>query len=279
MNILPLALHGALLGFLGPVGDIFNLLITQPMEAMLRFLAMNFALGNLGIAIIVFTLIIKTVLSPLTFIGARLQRKNQEEQARVGPALQQLRKKYRRDPQRLNSETMKLYQEHGINPLGQLSGCMPLLVQMPVLYGLYFSLRDALTKFHGTHFDFLWVHSLASHGVAASGETFWFVLPVFCAVTTWVQLRMSQLPGSTAGNEQATQMMRTMQFLSPAMIGYFAVQFPAGLALYWLVSNLFGIVQQWFITGWGTLPVPNSFTDFLPPAVRKRKKPRQGEVG
>jgi YidC/Oxa1 family membrane protein insertase len=263
------------LGFLGPVGDLFNLLIAQPMQEALKFIALNFAMRNLGIAIIIFTLLIKLVLSPLTYWGLRLQSKNMEEQAKLAPAMAALRKKYKKDPQRLQAETMKLYQEHGINPLGQVSGCLPLVVQMPVLYGLYFSLRNAISTLHGVSFGFLWVHSLANHGLAAAGEPVWFLIPLLCALTTWVQVRMAQVPGAMVGNEQQQQMTKTIQLISPAMIGYFAIQFPYGLGLYWLVSNTFQIIQQWFITGWGTLPVPTWMSEFIPPGARARRDRRR----
>src|SRR5919206_899532 len=96
------------------------------------------AIGAYGVAIIVITLIIRALLAPLLQFQLMTSRKAMVEQRKLAPQVAELRKKFKKDPQRLNAETMKLYQEHGINPLGQFVGCLPRLLQMPVLIALYY---------------------------------------------------------------------------------------------------------------------------------------------
>jgi YidC/Oxa1 family membrane protein insertase len=225
--------------------------ISQPMAEALVFLA--HALGdNAGLAIIVFTLAIKLLLVPLTLQQLKSARAMQELQ----PHIQELQRKYKGDKQRLTEETMALYKEHHVNPA---AGCLPLLLQLPILYGLYGALID-LGNACASHdaagqcvphvlysplftAGFAWLPSLAAPDP-------WHILPVFCVVSQWVQQRMMQTQKQTDPQQAAMQSM--MQFM-PLMIGVFSWGLAAGLPLYWAVSTLFSIVQQYFITGWGQL--------------------------
>ena len=96
------------------------------------------AIGAYGAAIIVLTLIIRVILSPLFQFQLVTQRRSMVEQRKLAPQIADLRKKFKKEPQRLNQETMKLYQEHGVNPLGGMIGCLPMVIQMPVLIALYY---------------------------------------------------------------------------------------------------------------------------------------------
>ncbi len=217
------------------------------------------AIGAYGIAIIVVTIIIRLLLAPLQQFQLVNQRKTMAEQRKLAPQVAELRKKYKKDPQKLNAEMMKLYQEHGVNPLGGLIGCLPLVVQLPVLYALYYVFRGA----HVGAQHFLFVPNLMeipnqTHLIAGTPipEIAFLVFPLLAAATTFVQTKMLQQPtppNPTEQEMQTQQMQRTMVYLSPLMIGYFALQVPAGLGLYWFIGNCVSIIQQSFVVGWGNL--------------------------
>jgi YidC/Oxa1 family membrane protein insertase len=220
------------------------------------------AIGAYGVAIIVLTLLIRLVLSPLTQFQLVRQRRTMVEQRKLAPELAELRKKYKKDNTRLQAETMKLYQEHGVNPLGGFVGCLPLVIQIPILSALYY----VFTGFaHSQHvaLPFLFVPNLndnPSHHPLIAGLPIpalaYLVFPILAAVTTLVQSRMLQTPPNPNPSEQerqTQQMQRTMLWLSPLMIGYFAISVPAGLGLYWFVGNCVGIIQQSFVFGWGNV--------------------------
>ncbi len=213
------------------------------------------AVGPFGIAIILLTIVIKLILSPLFQYQITTSRRVQAEQRRVAPQLSALRKKYKKDPQRLNQETMALYREHGINPLSQMSGCLPAVVQAPILIALYWVIYGYTKHPPIGDLHFLWIsHLQLAAGIATNG---FFILPILAGLTTFVQTKMMTPTGGTAGQD-ATQaaMTQNITLIMPAFIGFISLNFPAALALYWVVSNLFSIGQQYFITGWGSLSVP-----------------------
>src|SRR5947208_14580310 len=113
-------------------------------------------IGAYGVAIIVVTILIRLLLAPLQQFQLVNQRKTMVEQRKLAPQVAELRKKYKKEPQKLNAEMMKLYQEHGVNPLGGLIGCAPLVVQLPVLTALYYVFRGA----HVTAPHFLFIPDL-----------------------------------------------------------------------------------------------------------------------
>ncbi len=224
------------------------------------------AIGAYGVAIIVITVIIRVLLSPLQQFQLVTQRKTYAEQRKLAPEVAELRKKYRKDPQRLNTETMKLYQEHGVNPLGGMIGCLPLVIQIPILTALYY----VFTTWAHTHpaEPFLFIPNLnenPNHHMIAAGlpipAIVYLIFPLLAALTTLIQTRMLQMPpppNPTEQELQTQQMQRTMLWISPLMIGYFALQVPAGLGLYWFVGNVVSIIQQSFVVGWGNI-LPSRF--------------------
>lgn len=239
-------------------------------------------LGAYGLAIIVLTVIVRLILSPLYHLQLALSKKNLAEQRKVAPQLAELRKKYRGDPQKLQQATMELYREHGVNPLGGLSGCLPSLVQMPILIALYYvfygNARD-----HTFTDNFLFVPHLndtpLSHPLAPGlpvPTLAYLVIPLLAAATTYVQSKMMQQPPNPAATEQerqAQQVTKQMQVFMPLMIAYFAIVTPAGLGLYWFISNCFAIIQQYLVNGWGGLrpaPAPEP-----PPGTRVATDPRR----
>jgi len=206
--------------------------------------------GHYAFSIIIFTVIIKLFLFPLTL----KQLKSTKEMQVVQPKIKELQEKYKNDKETLNIKTMELYKEHKINPM---SGCLPLLIQMPILFGLFAALREPLTYVFITpelasigsqaiHAPFLWMPNLVDPDSLAniiSGSAIFTklpgILPIVSAALTYVQMQ-SMNKGQTQQNSQM-QMMNTMM---PFMILWFGTQMSGGLVLYWSVSTLFQIAQQ-----------------------------------
>jgi YidC/Oxa1 family membrane protein insertase len=227
------------------------------------------AVGAYGVAIVVMTLVIRLALAPLQQFQLVTQRRSMAEQRKLAPQVAELRKKYKKDMQRQNQEIMKLYKEHGVNPLGGLVGCAPLIVQMPILSALYFVFRFRAPQLHmPTHFLFLpnlndipSQHSLFAILGLAIPTAAYLIFPLLAAITTFMQAKMMQMPpppNPTDQELQTLQIQRSMVFISPLMIGYFALTVPVALALYWFVGNCVGIIQQSFVVGWGNL-LPSRF--------------------
>ena len=221
-------------------------------------------IGAYGVAIIILTLIIRILLAPLQQFQLITQRRSMVEQRKLAPQVGELRKKYKKEPQKLNQEMMKLYQEHGVNPLGGLVGCLPLVVQIPILTALYYVFQGFAATVHVKQ-PFLFVPDLNSspmhHTVMLLGMLpvpwlAYLVFPLLAGLTTLIQTRMLMMPPAPNPTEQelqTQQMQRTMMFLSPLMIFYFSLQVPAGLGLYWFIGNCVSIIQQSFVVGWGNL--------------------------
>lgn len=174
-----------------------------------------------GIAIIVLTIIIKTTLLPL----AVKQIKSMKAMQEIQPLMQQVQKKYKNDPKKLREEMGKLYKEHGANPM---SGCLPLLIQMPFLVSIYYALQGF--PYDPAHESFLWLESLA-----VPDST--YILPILSAASTFV-ISWQTTPKDAPGNQ------KTMLLVMPLMIGWMSLNFPSGLVIYWIVVNLYQLVQQ-----------------------------------
>jgi YidC/Oxa1 family membrane protein insertase len=205
-----------------------------------------------GFAIILFTLGIKLITFPLTMSQIR----GMEAQKALQPKIQELQKKYGKDREKLSQEQMKLYQEAGVNPL---SGCLPLLVQMPVLFGLYSALVVLGPQLDNARF--FWIPDLGfphyTAGMSWIPELFnsgqyllllaYLVLPALLMVTQ-VLTQKYMTPATPAGSDGQAGMMRQMTTIMTLMFGFFTLQVPAGLTLYWVTSNVLQIVQQLAIT-------------------------------
>jgi YidC/Oxa1 family membrane protein insertase len=195
---------------------------------------------NYGLAIVLFTLIIRTVLAPLYVAQIRSSRKMMQ----LSPKLKELQKKYGKDREALTRETMALYREYNHNPA---LGCVLPLVQLPILWSLFLVLRDIASKAPALHHDvyasgFLWMTSLGHPDQL-------HILPIVAGITQWITQRMMLQPTSDPQQRQVNQIM---QFL-PLMIVAFAWAYPSGLAVYWVVSNFYMMLLQYFISGWGQL--------------------------
>ena len=244
---------------------IFGVPLSWGLSTIYHFLAANPVLatiGAYGLAIMVVTVLVRLILSPLFQLQLMLSRRSMQQQRKLAPELAELRKKHKNDPRKQQAEMMKLYKEHGVNPLGGLSGCLPALVQFPILSALYFVFLGNANK-HAFPDHFLFVPHLnatpLSHPLLPGlpiPQLVYLIIPLLAAGTTFVQSKMMQQPLSpipTDQERQQQQMTRTMQVMMPLMIAYFAFLTPAGLGLYWFVSNCVSIIQQYFVTGWGGL--------------------------
>jgi len=279
-----------------PIHALWFAIFYLPIQAALSFIYTQLAtypvivwIGAYGVAIIVLTIIIRVLLSPLQQFQLVTQRKTMVEQRKLAPQVGELRKKYRKDPQKLNTEMMKLYQEHGVNPLGGLVGCLPLIVQLPILTALYYVFTGFARNNHViAHFLFVPdlnenpIHHLLIAGIPFIPVPAYLVFPLLAAATTFIQSKMLQMPAPlnpTDQEQQQMQMQRTMVFISPLMIGWFALSVPAGLGLYWFVGNCVSIIQQSFVVGWGNLwpsrakPLPGATVSL--PANKAPTQPRK----
>lgn len=193
---------------------------------------------NYGIAIIIFTIIIKLLLLPLTTMQVRSMRAMQE----IQPKVAEIQKKYKNDPEKANQAVMELYQKHRVNPF---SGCLPLLIQMPILYALFAALRNFFSPenhpayVNMEHAKFLWIPNL--------GQPDPYILPILAMIFTFLQQRIN----SPAGNVDQTQ--KTMLYVMPLFMGWISRSFPAGLAIYWIVYSIMSALEQLFLRRKGSL--------------------------
>lgn len=238
-----------------------------PLKDLLMFL--TYGLHSYGLSIIIFTILVRGVLAPLNLRQLRSARK----MAALAPRIKELQQRYKGNREEQTKATMALYKEEGANPA---AGCLPLLIQMPVLYSLFFVFQQlAKTPRIGPtqifHQTFLWFtldtpDKLFGHFFLGA-TSYWGPLPILAALTQWIQSRMMMQPTSDP-QQRSTQQI--MQFL-PIMILIFAVNYPAGLALYWVTSTTFSIVMQYFITGWGQLfKSPFKVPEAPPPPPRAK---------
>jgi YidC/Oxa1 family membrane protein insertase len=273
------------LQFLKPVGDVLRF----PFQQALGFLYGVFhaipvvdSIGPYGLAIIVVTIAVKLLLFPLFQTQLKLTKRSQAEQRKIAPELAEIRKRYKKDPQRLNKEMMALYKQHGINPLSPMLGCLPTLAQMPVLIGLYQAIFQAHNYLpHGANAHFLGL-DLSVHATTAMPVT--WILPLLAGATTFVQSKMfaQPVPANPDPDDQAAQMAKmtsSMSLLMPVLITFFAFQPYAlqGLVLYWIIGNIFMIFQQYTVNGWGQLPIlGNKPPVDVPPVGRGKDRDKRG---
>lgn len=188
--------------------------------------------SNYGLAIILLTIVIRLILWWPTHKSYKSMKKMQVGMSKMQPRLKTLKEVYRDNPQKLNEETMKLYKEYQINPMG---GCLPMLLQMPVFFALYATLTAAV-ELKGASFFWVWKDLSLKDPI--------YLLPILMGLSMFVQQKMSTPPAATP--EAATQ-QKMMLYFMPIMLTFFAFMWPSGLLLYWVVSNILSIGQQVFI--------------------------------
>ncbi len=226
--------------------NIWNLILVWPIEGALKGLA-EFT-DNAGLAIILFTIIVRTAMLPLSL----QQIKSQKAMMQLQPRLRELQKHYAGDRGKMGQEQIRLYKEAGVNPL---AGCLPMLIQMPIWFALYSSLVNLSSdpNYHRFQTPFLWIPNLAMPSMPVfddPGTWGLLILPVLTSITQWIVQKMSTMPTT---DQQQQQMNRMMEWM-PFMFLIFSFQVAAGLTLYWVISNVYSIFQQRFTVGWGSLP-------------------------
>ena len=181
--------------------------------------------GQYGLSIIILVIIVRTLILPLTI----KQVKSSKAMQAIQPELMKIKEKYKDEPEKQQQETMKLFQENKVNPM---AGCMPLLIQMPIFIALYNAI------YYNTYLrenTFLWLE------LGSPDKT--FVLPILAALTTFLQTKMmtKMNPSSAQGP------MQFMMMIYPVLIFFMSYNFPAALPLYWVFSNIYTIVQNFFL--------------------------------
>lgn len=234
---------------------IWNNLLINPMINSTIVLT-RVLLNNYGLAIIVFTLILRFVTLPLTLRQIHSQRK----MTLLQPQLSEISKKYNKEPQKKTEETMKLYKEAGASP----AGCfLPMLIQFPIWIALYDVIRivlgstpESLIDLSGRLYNWSFIQQAVPVGnhfllwdMGKPDQT--YVLAILVAASMWIQqkLTMAQASMAPASDTQA-QTNQTLLWAMPLMFGWFTITVPAGLAIYWVVTNFIGIIMNYYVFGW-----------------------------
>lgn len=238
----------------GPVVKAFRTFITRPFLNFLIFTASFLPDRNLGIAIIVLTLLVKLLL----FFPTQHAMEGQRKMQLLQPQLAVLQKQYATDKKRLQEETMKLWKEHKVNPL---QSCLPMLIQFPILIGLFYAIQDgahlALSRhlLYPIYQDLPWTFGVRFLWFDLTRPD-WYVFPVLLVLLQYLQMRLSfeharkksekEGKAQTMSKDQAMQ-QKMMLYALPIMVGVFAFQFPAAVSLYWGISTLCAIGQQMIV--------------------------------
>ncbi len=227
-------------------------LLVIPMTNFLVLIA-RLSFGYFGIAIIIFTLLTRAVTWPLT----RKQLQATKAMQSAQPRIQEIQKTHK-DPKRRSEETMKVYRELGINPLGCI---WPMLIQMPIWFALYQSITFTLGSTPESLVNLsqrLYPWGFLRTAVPLENHFLWldlakpdttFVMAILVGGSAWLQQKMATPPPSPSMDPQQAQMNQTMLIMMPLMFAFFTLQFPSGLALYWVATNVVSILLQYFYMG------------------------------
>jgi len=199
------------------------------------FYAMDFfhkITRNYGLSIILLTILIRGLLWIPSQKSYKQMKETQQKMNIIKPRMETLKKVYKNDPQKLNEETMKLYKEYKINPFG---GCLPMLLQLPIFIAFYQTLIN-MVELKGASFVF-WMQDL-------SRPDPFYILPLFMGISMFIQQKMSQTPSPTA---DAASQQKIMLYGLPIFLTFLAFKWPSGLLLYWGMSNVLAIIQQFFV--------------------------------
>ena len=250
-----------------PIGFIWQTFLETPLiNVMVLLTVVSF--GSFGLAILLFTVISRALMFPLTLRTLHAARSMQE----IQPQIKEMQKKYS-DPRRRSEETMKLYKESGVNPLGCLG---PQLIQFPIFIALYQVIRTTLASTPESVVNLshrLYDFNIIQDATPLSTKFLFIDLqqnggPFLTAVvfaSMWLQQRISTGRNAATQNDQQKQMNQMMQWMLPGMFAWFVLAVPSGLGLYWGSSTIIGILLQWKFVGpgdftWGSL-IPNIVRD------------------
>ncbi len=229
----------------------WELLIVQPMTNILLWIYDVLGHGPhiFGLAIILFTVLIRAVTWPLN--AAQVKGAQAMQELQTDKEWLEIQKKYAKDREKLAQEQMRIYKERGINPF---ASCLPTLIQLPILIGLYQSVTRSLAA---TPFDMLklarTVYSFQNieNIIPLNSKFLWmnlgqpepyYVLVVVVAATTYLQSKLT-MPANADPNDQSAMMSKQMSLMMPLMLGWFALTLPSGISVYFITSNILGIVQ------------------------------------
>lgn len=221
-----------------PFTYVFNLIF----NFLLNILG-NFSMLDTGteyvLAVVILTILVRLMVLPLSIKQIKSSRKMQE----IQPELNKIKEKYKNDPQKLQQKTMQVYKDNDVSMMG---GCLPLLIQMPIIMALYYVFWD-LEAIKGV--SFLWIHNL-------NGPDTTYILPILSALTTYLS---SFLMTKSQPKQEGGMNMDTMNIVMSVMMGVFAINFPSLLVIYWIVGNIIMIVQNYFLY---TIPARNKKIEF-----------------
>ncbi len=244
-----------------------------------------------GWAIILVTVVLRLVTLPLTFSSMKSMRRMQELQ----PEIEKLKKKYGKDQQKMMQAQQELYKEAGVNPLG---GCLPMLVQWPILFGFYYAIRDLASGGELVKVAWWFIPDLSFPYIGAGlkwiypfppsikggwmGALPYLVLPVLLMVS---QVVMQWMSTNTAQQSSQNKMMNQMMWLMSIMFAYITLTLPSALSLYWVTSNLLGIGQQYFVNKAAAQAAPVTVgaqsniveVKQQPSVTKKKKKKKKGK--
>ncbi|KKS63928.1 hypothetical protein A3A14_02910 [Candidatus Daviesbacteria bacterium RIFCSPLOWO2_01_FULL_43_38] len=262
------------------IGDLFNTLLFRPIVTLLVLIYQGLSSlglpGAFGFTIIILTVAIRLLVWP--FMSKQL--KSAKKMAELKPHLDTLKEKHKGDKQALASAQMALYKEHGVNPAG---GCLPTLIQIPIIIALYQTIFAFFGNGQGLeninkaiyfpnlqlsaspNLNFFGINLAAKPADFGSLGVAVLLIPVVTAGLQFIQSKMmapkpvkvnpDDKPKEKKEKEDMADSMSAVQgqmmYMMPLMIGYFAFQFPIGLALYWNVFTILGIIQQYLLSGWG----------------------------
>lgn len=268
------SLIGGLIGLLG-----------RPIEFALVHLYTYFVdfgptrlIGPFGLAVVVVTVGIRGLLFPVFGWQMRTSRKIQADQRILAPKMAELKKKYKGDFNAYSAAVKELHAEHGLSQFSNLAGCLPVFVQLPLIYGLYNGIRSAVSTLPQGHRGFLWITDVSQSGIDAccksarspnttdytqlfsSGQHLaLLILPVLAALLTVVQSKMMLPPrrkNMTDQEKMQQQVGQSTTYILPLFFLLFSLNFSQGIAVYWVTQSLFMITQQYHLLGWGSMPVP-----------------------
>jgi YidC/Oxa1 family membrane protein insertase len=259
------------------LGDLFNSFLINPLVNALIVLT-RVLFDNFGLAVIVFTLFMRGITLPLTLRQVHSQRKMTQLQ----PQLNEISKRVK-DPKKRSEETMKLYKEAGASPAGCL---LPMLIQFPIWIALYDVIRIVLGSTPESMIDLstrLYPWAFIQQAVPLGNHfLLWdlgqpdkfYVMPVLVAASMWIQQKLTMTQASmTAANQNQAQTNQTLLWMMPLMFGWFTLTVPAGLAFYWLITNVVGIIMNYYVFGWKGTSLAEIF---LPKSLTGDKNQRRG---
>jgi YidC/Oxa1 family membrane protein insertase len=229
--------------------------------------ALMFFYQLFGNSFVVSLALLTAIVRMLTIPLMLPMQKSARKQAELQPQIQAIRKKYAKDQQKQNEELMKLYREAGINPMG---GCLPMLIQLPVMFAFYRAIVQALAFKPGELFFGLgkYIASSAAFStlVPLNSRFLWldlaipdrtYILPILVGATTWLSQKLApSTAASSGGDDQAQTMSQSMMLTMPLMFAFITINYASGLAVYFIISNLVGMAIQYFINR--ALPAPQT---------------------